>query len=196
MSSTRPSLSIGPSSSDFIGQLRRRLAHVQLACHYVGDEAGAVLLDQLDLTASAGDGGVDVRSGLVEVFDDGACSWRGGIATFLEPMRSMLRFPCVFTGASRRNSRFIARNKNTSGLGTRSCWHGRNRPRCQENRHQKRIATSPMLAAHGHYKSSTWKHGADRQTLFVQCLGIFMISLLFTCYVASWGMNPYGPCVQ
>ena len=36
-----------------VRQLRRRLAHVQLARHHVGDEPGAVLLEQLDLAAGA-----------------------------------------------------------------------------------------------------------------------------------------------
>ena len=66
------SSSTGSSSSALVRQLRRRLAHVQLARHHVGNQARAVLLHQLDLAAGAGDGVVDGGCGLVKVFDDGA----------------------------------------------------------------------------------------------------------------------------
>ena len=36
-----------------VRQPRRRLAHVQLAGHHVGDEPGAVLLEQFDLASGA-----------------------------------------------------------------------------------------------------------------------------------------------
>ena len=57
------------------GSLRQaggRIAHVQLAGHHVGDEARAVLAEELDLAAGAGDGGVDAGGGLGR----GARRWR------------------------------------------------------------------------------------------------------------------------
>ena len=54
----------------FIGQVHRCLAHVQLAGHHVGDQAGAVFLDQVDLALGAVDGGVNVGRGFVEALDD------------------------------------------------------------------------------------------------------------------------------
>jgi hypothetical protein len=39
----------------FVGQPRRRLAHVELAGHDVGDEAGAVFAEEVDFAFEAGD---------------------------------------------------------------------------------------------------------------------------------------------
>ena len=44
----------------FVGQPRRRLAHIELAGHHVGDEAGAVFAEEFDLAFEAGDGGVEL----------------------------------------------------------------------------------------------------------------------------------------
>ena len=55
----------------FFRQIGGRLAHVELAGDHVGDEARAVLAEELDLATGTAHCGVDVGSGLVEVIDDG-----------------------------------------------------------------------------------------------------------------------------
>ena len=62
---------LGVSLTGSLRQAGGRLAHVELAGHHVGDEARAVLAEELDLAAGAVDGGVDAGGGLVEVLDDG-----------------------------------------------------------------------------------------------------------------------------
>lgn len=55
----------------FAGELRRRLAHIQLAGHHAGYEPRAVLFHKLDLSVGAVYGGIDVCDGLVQMLDDG-----------------------------------------------------------------------------------------------------------------------------
>ena len=72
----------GVSLTGFFREVGGRLAHVQLAGDHVGDEAGAVLAEELGLAAGAGDGGVDGGGGLVEVLDDGGLfgkRWEGDL---------------------------------------------------------------------------------------------------------------------
>ena len=54
---------LGVSLTGSLRQAGGRLAHVELAGDHVGDEARAVLAEELDLAAGAGDGGVDAGGG-------------------------------------------------------------------------------------------------------------------------------------
>ena len=47
------------------------LADVELAGHYIGDQAGAVFLEKVDLAAGTRDGGSDGSCTLLDVLDDG-----------------------------------------------------------------------------------------------------------------------------
>ena len=92
--------SMGPFSSIWLtdlhhsssGNLRRRLAHIQLAGDHVGDEAGAVLLEQLDLTAYAsGNGGSEMLlvSWSKSIGDLATCSYGFDGKAVVQSVRSL-----------------------------------------------------------------------------------------------------------
>jgi hypothetical protein len=53
--------SLSLSSSAASSGRRRRLAHIELAGHDIGDEAGAVFAEEFDLAFEAGGGGIQFR---------------------------------------------------------------------------------------------------------------------------------------
>ena len=60
----------GVSLTGLVREVGGRLADVELAGDDVGDEARAVLAEELDLAAGAGDGGVEVAVVLSNVLHD------------------------------------------------------------------------------------------------------------------------------
>ena len=62
----------------YLGESGCCLADVEFAGHHIGDEAGAVFAQEVDLALGVGDGVVYVGGGLVEEAGDGGLFGEGG----------------------------------------------------------------------------------------------------------------------
>ena len=161
---------LGVSLTGSLREVGGRFAHVELAGDHVGDEARAVLAEELDLAAGAGDGGVDVGGGLVEVLDDGGLFgewWEGDLlgAYSLNIEIPLCIYRCLAQEFLLHCSKEIVQVVAVQILAGSETNHAVRKTGIKiENCYVTNVGSNC------HYESPFWKHSANSETLLVQGL--------------------------